>query len=259
MILKKLVFLLITSLVVIGSAGCASKETNGSKGGSNNKTVVFATAPDGGAFSAKDNGKLTGFDVEIVEALAKKEHLKVEWKEMKFSGIIPALQSKQIDGAAAAITIRDDRKAVTDFTDPYFKSGLVLVVKKDSPIKGLQDLKGKTIVAKQGTSGLEKANQLAKEYGAKVKILEDEPTLYMDVETGGSDALINDFPFVLEKINSGTAGNLKIIGDKLTGEDYGIAITKGNDELLKGFNKSLKEMKKDGEYQTIYDKYFGKK
>jgi polar amino acid transport system substrate-binding protein len=218
---------------------------------------VFATAPDGGAFSSKENGKLKGFDIEIVETIAKKENLSVDWKEMKFSGIIPALQSKQIDGAAAAITIRDDRKAVTNFTDSYFKSGLVLVVKKNSSIKGVQDLKGKTIVAKQGTSGLEKANQLATEYGAKVKILEDEPTLYMDVESGGSDALINDFPFVTDKIKSGTAGNLKIVGDRLTGEDYGIAITKGKDDILNKFNKRLQEMKQNGEYQAIYDKYFG--
>ncbi|WP_231603664.1 basic amino acid ABC transporter substrate-binding protein [Bacillus sp. FJAT-27231] len=245
------------SAVILSMIGCSSQEKSGAAEESANNVLVFATAPDGGAFSEKKDGELVGFDIEIVESLAKKADFKVEWKEMKFNGIIPALQSKQIDGAAAAITIRDDRKAVVDFTDSYFDSGLVLVVKKGSAIKTAEDLKGKTIVAKQGTTGLEKAQELAAKYGANVKILEDEPTLYMDVEKGGSDALVNDFPFVAEKINSGTAGDLEIIGEKLTGEDYGIAIAKGNEEVVKKFNQHLKEMKENGEYQAIYDKYFG--
>jgi glutamine transport system substrate-binding protein len=176
---------------------------------------------------------------------------------MKFNGIIPALQAKQVDAAVAAITIRDDRKQVVNFTDPYFDSGLVLVTKKDSPIAKLEDLKGKTIVAKQGSSGLAKAKELADKYGAKVKILEDEATLYMDVQKGGSDALVNDFPFVAGKIKSGTAADLHIVGDKLTGEQYGIAINKNQKELLDKFNKDLAEMKKNGEFKKIYDKYFG--
>lgn len=251
---KILVSLVIGCLTAFGLAGCGAKDT----GGNANNTLVFAVAPDGGAFSSRDgSGKLTGFDIELVESLAAKDNYKVEWKEMKFNGIIPALQAKQVDGAAASITIRDDRKQVTNFTDPYFESGLVMVVKKDSPIKSVDDLKDKTIVAKQGTSGLEKANELAKEKGAKVKILEDEATLYMDVEAGGSDVLINDFPFVANKIKSGTAANLQIVGDKLTGEEYGIAIAKGKEDILEKFNKHLKEMKENGEYKKLYDKYFG--
>ncbi|RNB57771.1 basic amino acid ABC transporter substrate-binding protein [Brevibacillus gelatini] len=251
---KHWISFVVSCLTAISLVGCGSQET----GGSTNDTLIFAVAPDGGAFSSRDSsGKLTGFDIELVESIAAKENLKVEWKEMKFNGIIPALQAKQVDGAAASITIREDRKAVTNFTDPYFDSGLVMVVKKDSPISSIDDLKDKTIVAKQGTSGLEKANELAKEKGAKVKILEDEATLYMDVEAGGSDVLINDFPFVANKIKSGTAANLKIVGDKLTGEEYGIAIAKGKEDLLEKFNKHLKEMKENGEYQKLYDKYFG--
>jgi polar amino acid transport system substrate-binding protein len=250
--------LAVTCLTAVGLVGCGAKEAP-TQSQPENKTVVFATAPDGGAFSARDkNGKLTGFDIELVESIAKKENLNVDWKEMKFSGIIPALQAQQVDGAAAAITIRDDRKKVTNLSDPYFDAGLVLIVKKDSPIKSVNDLKDKTIVAKQGTSGLEKANELAKEHGAKVKVWEDEATLYMDVELGGSDALINDFPFIAAKIKSGTAANLKIVGEKLTGEQYGIAIAKGKEDLLEKFNKHLKEMKENGEYKQLYEKYFGK-
>jgi glutamine transport system substrate-binding protein len=247
--------LVISCLTAITLVGCGASNTGGS---ADENTLIFAVTPDGGAFSEKDSaGNLVGFDIEIVEALAAKNNYKVEWKEMKFNGIIPALQAKQVDGAAAAITIREDRKAVTNFTDPYFESGLVMVVKADSPIASVDDLKDKTIVAKQGSSGLDKANELAKEKGAQVKVLEDEPTLYMDVEAGGSDVMINDFPFVASKMKADKDSNLKIVGDKLNGEDYGIAIAKGKEDVLEKFNKSLKEMKDNGEYKKIYDKYFG--
>ncbi|MEH6942982.1 transporter substrate-binding domain-containing protein [Bacillus sp. JJ722] len=264
--MKRLSFVVALALLVFSLVGCGNSNTTSSGSGDSNSdknenkkdVVIFATTPDGGAFSAKDkDGKLVGFDIEIVETLAKKENLQVEWKEMKFNGIIPALQAKQIDGAAAAITIRDDRRKVTNFTDSYFESGLVLVTKKDSSIKSFEDLKGKTIVAKQGSSGLQKAQELAKKYDSNVKVLEDEPTLYMDVEAGGSDALVNDLPFVLDKMNSGTGNKLKMIGDKLTGEEYGIAISKDNEDLLNKFNKHLAEMKSNGEYDKMYKKYFG--
>jgi glutamine transport system substrate-binding protein len=264
--MKKISVLTVSGILVMSLMGCGTAEQTSTQSSPSNQTstntdqtVVFATSPDTPPFGYKENGKLTGFDTELVETIAQKEHLKVQWKEMKFDGIIPALQSKQVDGAVAAITIRDDRKQVTNFTDPYFDSGLVLVVKKDSPIQKLEDLKGKTIVAKQGSSGLMKAKELAAKYGANVKILEDEATLYMDVEKGGADALINDFPFVATKIKSGTASDLKIVGDKLTGEEYGIAIAKGKEDLLQKFNKDLQEMKQDGEYQKLYEKYFGSK
>lgn len=252
---KKLGFALLAGTLALSLAGCGDKEET--KDGK--EKVTFATAPDTAPFTYKDSGKLTGFDIEIIEAIAKAEDLDVEWKEMKFSGIIPALQSKQVDGAVAAITIRDDRKEVVDFVDPYFESGLAVVASEKSGIKKLEDLKGKTIVAKQSSSGLEKAKELAEKYGAKVKILEDEATLYMDVQKGGADALVNDEPFVKYKINSGTADGLTIIGEKLTTEDYGIAITKGNKELVETFNEGLEELKESGEYDKLYEEYFGAK
>jgi polar amino acid transport system substrate-binding protein len=255
--MKKVGLTLLSCALLFGAAGCAQKEDKTKETSKKQETIVVATAPDSAPFTYKENGKLTGFDAELIEALAKKEDVKVQWKEMKFNGIVPALQSKQVDAAVAAMTINDERKKVVNFADPYFESGLVLVTKEDSAIKKLEDLKGKTIVAKQGSSGLAKAQELATKYGAKVKILEDEATLYMDVQKGGSDALINDFPFVAAKIKSGTAADLHMVGEKLTGEQYGIAITKDNKELLEEFNKDLKEMKDNGEYKKLYEKYFG--
>ncbi|ODG93147.1 MULTISPECIES: transporter substrate-binding domain-containing protein [Bacillaceae] len=248
----------LSSVLALALTGCGKADSiKVGQDGQKTHKLVFATTADGGAFGNLENGKFTGFDIDVVESIAKKEGYTIEWKDMKFDGIIPSLKTKQIDGAAAAITIRDDRKAVTNFTDSYFESGLVLVVKDGSSIKDVSDLKGKTIVAKNGTSGLEKANELAKKYGAKVKILEDEPTLYLDVQNGQSDALINDYPFVADKMKSGTAKGLKIVGERLTGEDYGIAIAKNEPKVLKDFNEGLKELKEDGTYDKLHKQYFG--
>src|SRR5690606_30747524 len=125
----------------------------------------------------------------------------VEWKIMKFDGIIPALQANQVDAAVSAIGIREDRLEVVDFSDPYFESGLSLVTLEDSDIKEEADLEGKTIVAKQGTASLNLANELSEKYNGEVTKLHDDSTMYMELENGNADAVINDYPSVAYKIN----------------------------------------------------------
>jgi glutamine transport system substrate-binding protein len=260
--LKKLVATSIIGLLALGLTGCGNPmDSNAHKMDmSKPYKATFAVINDYPPFEYKDNGKLTGFDVELINAIAKKENMQVEWKEMKFDGIIPALQAKQVDGAISAITINDQRKQVVDFANTYFKSGLSLVVKKDSSIQKLEDLKGKVIVAKQGTTGLNKARDLATTYGATVKVLQNDTDLYLNVESGNADATINDFPGAAFKIKvDGDKSKLRILGDKLTGEDYGIAITKGNSDLLTMINDGLKKLQDSGEFNLLYDKYFGAK
>lgn len=255
--IKKIVSIAIVGVVTLSLFGCGSK-TEQATTASTSKKITVASINDYPPLEFKKDGKLVGFDVELVKAIAQKEGLEIEWKEMKFDGIIPALQSKQIDVAVSGITIRDDRKKVVDFTNPYLQSGLSLIVKKDSTINKLEDLKGKTIAAKQGTTGLDKAKELADKYGAKVKILQDDTALYLDVETGNSDATINDFSGAAYKIKiDGDKSKLRLLGEKLTGEDYGIAVTKGNKELVDKFNKGLQELKDSGEYKKLVDSYFG--
>ena len=258
---KVLMLAVIVLLVSLSLAGCGgSKDTAGNEGSQApaKDKVTFAVINDYPPFEYKDNGKLTGFDVELIEAIAKQQNFEVEWKEMKFDGIIPALQGNQVDGAVSAITIRPDRAEVVNFATPYFKSGLSLVVRKDNAIQKMEDLKDKTIVAKQGTTGLEKARELAEQYGAKVKVLQDDTALYLEVETGNSDATINDFPGAAYKIKiDGEKSNLRIFGEKLTGEDYGIAISKSNTELLEKVNTGLKAIQENGEFDKLYAKYFG--
>jgi polar amino acid transport system substrate-binding protein len=249
----------VISLLALAVVGCSSSLDAGTGGqASDGNKITVAVINDYPPFGFKKDGQLTGFDVELMNAIAKNEKLEIDWKEMKFDGLIPALQAKQIDAAISAITIRDDRKQVVDFTEPYFRSGQSLVVNKDSSVQKLEDLKGKTIVATQGAAGLMAANDLATKYGANVKILKESAALFLEVETGNSEGLVNDFPGVAYKINvDGEQSKLRLVGDPITVEDFGIAVVKGNKELLDKLNKGLQTIKENGEYEKLFDTYFG--
>ncbi|OLO26276.1 hypothetical protein BTR23_23670 [Alkalihalophilus pseudofirmus] len=259
--------LLSTFITVLGACGAAEEAPDPDVTGEDPveqeetaevEQVTFGVVQDYPPFEYIDEDReLTGYDVELVEAIAEKENLEVDWNIMNFDGIIPALQAQQIDGAVAAITIREDRKEVVDFTDPYFESGLSLVVKEDSHIEKIEDLDGANIAAKQGTTSLEQAREFAEQYNGDVMVFSEDAALYMSVESGNADALINDYPSVAYKIRmDGEDSVLRIVGERLTGEDYGIAIAKGNEELLKKFNRGLQTLRDSGEFQEIYDRYF---
>jgi glutamine transport system substrate-binding protein len=261
---KKNPFLLATcGLAVLGLVGCgaqanvnASASTSAAQSGS--KTITVATINDYPPFEYQKNGQLDGFDIELLQDAAKAENLKVDWKVMKFDGIIPALQANQVDAAISAITIRPDRAQVVNFASPYFDAGLSLVVKKGSSIQSVSDLKGKTITAKQGTTGLAEAQKLAKQYGAKVSIVQDDASLYLAVDSGQADAMIEDYPGVAYKIKTdGDNSKIQIVGDRLTTEQYGIAVSKSNTTLLNELNDGLKKLQADGEYTKLHTEYFG--
>ncbi|QHS23745.1 transporter substrate-binding domain-containing protein [Virgibacillus sp. MSP4-1] len=261
--LKKLVMMTLVGIIAFVLAGCGSDEANSDasadSGDSGNakEEITVAVVQDYPPFEYKVDEELTGFDVELVEAVAEKADLSVNWKIMKFDGIIPALQANQVDAAVSAIGIREDRLEVVNFSDPYFESGLSLVTLKDSAIESEEDLEGKTIVAKQGTSSLKLANKLAEQYNSEVTKLQDDATMYMELENGNADALINDYPSVAYKIKQdGDESQFRLVGDKYPSEDYGIAISKGSEGLVEKINTGLQELKDSGEFDELYNQYF---
>ncbi|MBU9721468.1 MULTISPECIES: transporter substrate-binding domain-containing protein [Bacillaceae] len=220
--------------------------------------ISVAVVQDYPPFEYMEDGELTGFDVDIIEAIAAEENLIVNWEIMRFDAIIPALQADQMDAAVSAIAIREDRAEVVDFSNPYFESGLSLVVPTDSHINSLEDLEGATIVAKQGTSSLELANELAEEYNGDVRIFQEDAIMYMEITSGNADAVINDYPSAAYKIaTDGEDSDIRIVGDRMTGEDYGIVVSKGADGLVEIMNSGLSKLFETGKYDDIYDQYFG--
>ncbi|SIO72367.1 amino acid ABC transporter substrate-binding protein, PAAT family [Burkholderia sp. GAS332] len=215
--------------------------------------AILTTAPP---FEYKDGAELKGFEVDLLQAIAAKEDLKLQYVEMKFEGMIPALQSHQVDVAAAGFFTTNARKAVLDFSSPHYRQGNVLATSISSPIRSFTDLKGATILAKKGAASVPVADKLAVQYGAHVKVLNDEPSMYMDVATGQSQALVNDSAVIAYKIKiDGAHASLRQVGAVLEEQDVAFAFPKGS-ALTKKFNEGLQKIKQNGEYKTIYSRYF---
>jgi glutamine transport system substrate-binding protein len=247
-------FLILTLFI----AACGSKATSGEKTDSEKvyKVGVDTTYPP---FEYKDGNEYKGIDIDLINAIAKNQNFKIELNPMDFGGIIPAMQANQLDVAIAGMSITDDRKKVVDFSTPYFDAGLTVVVKKDnSTTKSVNDLKGKTVAVKKGTTGAKFAQDNASKLGINVVQFNDSPAMFQEVSNGNADALIEDYPVISYAIAQKDLG-LKIVGDRLNGDQYGIAVLKGqNKDLLEKINKGLAELKKDGTYDKIVKTYLAK-
>ena len=207
-------------------------------------------------FEFKDpaTGTHTGFDVELWDAIAKKIGAEYALQPMDFSGIITGLQSNQLDVGIAGITIKPERAKVVDFSDGYYNSGLLILVKKDNnSVKDIADLKGKIIATKLSTSSAD----FAKSANAKeVKLYPNNDAMFMELMTGGADAVIFDSPVIADFMRKAGKGQVKVVGPLYNGQKYGIAFPKGSDLVAK-VNAALKDLRKDGTYRELYVKWFG--
>lgn len=225
-----------------------------------NKKYIISTDAKYAPFEFEKDGKYTGIDIEILEAIAKLEGFQYDLKPMDFKGIIPALTSNQIDGAIAGMGITEDRKKTLDFSEPYFESGLIMVAKVDNTsIKNLDDLKGKTFAVKKGTSGSKFAEDNKDKYGATIKYFDDSPSMFQEVINGNADVAMEDYPVIGYMLSLDSNPKLKMVGEKLEKNNYGFAVNKGkNTELLSKFNAGLKKIKENGDYDKIINKYIKK-
>ncbi len=232
---------------------CATVATAAESAGGKTSIVVGAdtTFPP---FETEVNGKVSGFDIDMISAIAKAEGMTITLKTMPFNGIIPSLQAGSIDAAVAGITIKKSRMQNVDFSDAYYKSGLSVLVKSDSKIKSFADLKGHVVATKKATSSVDymTAHGINPEY---IKQFQDIDTAYQALATGGADAVVFDNPV---NVNFKTSHpGMKVVGDLLTGEYYGIAVSKKDPTLAGRINDGLAKIKKSGEYHQLFVKYFG--
>ncbi len=255
--MKKVMVLLCALMMLIGAAGCGSTSTNSTGKTTDKKELVVGTEPSFAPFEFPDkqSGELTGFDIELIRALGKRAgYEKVTIKGMGFDALIPALDTGNIDVAIAGMSITDARKQKVNFTDPYYESGLMTIVRKDNDsIKGLDDLKGKTIAVQLGTTGAEAAGKIQ---GATVKTFDTSDTACLELKNGGADAVISDLPVLQYFLKQGGNAYAKPVGEPKKSDLYGIATARKNKGLCDKLNKALQDMKKDGEYQKLYDKWF---
>jgi polar amino acid transport system substrate-binding protein len=204
-------------------------------------------------------GQLTGFDVELVRAMAAQLGAAAEFKTTPFDAIIPALAAGNCDMVASATTITEERRQKVAFTQPYFDADQSLLIRAADKerYKTLADLQGKTIGVQSGTTGetYAKAHTPA---GAKVKDFPGADDLFNALTSGDIDAVLQDFP--VNKYRALQAGEQFAVTETFkTGEQYGFAVAKDNDKLVAALDAALAKLREGGGYETIYKAWFGDK
>jgi len=203
-------------------------------------------------YKGKD-GKYTGFDIELWAEIAKRIGVEYELKPMDFNGLIPGLTTGNLDVALAAIFIKSAREEKIDFSHPYFRAGLkVMVQVSNKDIKSPADLKGKVVAVKLGTATVEYVETLG---AKKVVKFPNIDQAYLEVVTGGADAAMHDTPNVLYYIKTAGNGKVKAVGPDVKAAQYGIAFPQGS-ALRDKVNVALLQMMEDGGYAKLYKKWF---
>lgn len=207
-------------------------------------------------FEFKQGEHYVGFDIDLWAAVARELKLNYTLKPMDFGGIIPALQTKNIDLALAGITITDERKKAVEFSNGYYTSGLLVMINTDNTtIKDIDDLNGKVVAVKSSTGSVDYAKQHINT--THLRQFPNIDNAYMELGTKRADAVLHDTPNILYFIKKTGAGRFKTVGDSLEAQQYGIAFPKGNDELRIKVNGALKNLHDNGTYNEIYKKWFG--
>ncbi|MDZ7856567.1 MAG: basic amino acid ABC transporter substrate-binding protein [Sphaerotilus sp.] len=208
--------------------------------------------------SQNEKGEIVGFDIEVVSAVAQKAGIEVKFVNTPWEGIFNNLAQGDRDLLVSAITITDERKQTMDFSAPYFDAQQLIAVKADSKIAKFDDLKKLKVGVQTGTTGDEVVTKLLGKTSTAVKRFESTPLALKELESGGVDAVVADNGVVIHYVANNTGAQFKTVSDtSFTPEQYGIAVKKGNAELLEKINKGLADVKADGTYDKIYAQYFG--
>jgi ABC-type amino acid transport substrate-binding protein len=242
---------LMATLAACGGGG------GGGGGGAEDITVASDIAYP--PFEFNQGGEPTGFDIDLMDEIAERANLQVEYENVRFDSIIQGLGSNQYDAAISAMTITPEREEQIDFSEPYFNADQSLLVQSDSPIKSVDDIGDATVGVQIGTTGAAKAKEFKQQgkISGEIRTFDTITDAFPALENGQVDAIINDLPVSLVRANQ-SDGTLKVVQNIPTGEKYGIAFPEDSD-LREPVNKALQEIKDDGTYAKIYEKWIGQK
>lgn len=255
--MKKILGLTLILLLAIGIlAGCGGAGNTDEEPSEEAKVYNIATDTTFAPFEFQNEaGEYVGVDIEILAAIAEDQGFEYELNPLGFTAAVAALESNQTDGVIAGMSITADRQKKYDFSAPYYDSGVVMAIAADNDtIKSYDDLKGKKAAVKTGTEGATFAESIKDQYGFELVYFDESPLMYEDVKTGNSAACFEDYPVIGYGITQGNG--LKMVTDMEKGSSYGFAVLKGkNTELLEMFDAGLKNIRDNGTYQEILDKY----
>lgn len=206
-------------------------------------------------FEFEEGGEYTGFDMDLMRAIAEGLELEMQVQDVGFDGLQSGavLAAGQCDIAASAMTITEDREENLDFSEPYYDSKQSLLVPAGSDITGIDDLSGTSVAVQQGTTGAAYARENVPD-DAEIVAFPSDAELYQAIQSGNVDAVLQDLPVNLDHTEG---GQFEIVEEFDTDEQYGFAVAEeGQDNLLEAVNEQLAELRDNGEYQEIYDQYF---
>lgn len=245
------IFMIIFSLIL--SLSCNNK-TNSSESVENTEDKIIYVGIDAAfpPFGYLDNGNIAGFDYDIMSEIAKLTDMKVEFNQMQFAGLLPALQTKKIDVIIAGMTVTEERKEFVNFSETYYVSSQVILVHRDNnDITNFDNLEGKNVGTVIGTTG-------------DVVMTENEKVNTKKFDTGAQAVLslkekkIDAIVFDKEPCKNFAKYNeeIKLIDSDSVQEDYAIAVRKEDTSLLENINRGISIIMTNGTYESLIEKNF---
>jgi len=242
--MKKILWIAVMAVLVASSLllGCSS----------GSEKIRVATDATWKPFEyVDDNKQIVGFDIDVMNAIAEKENLDIEFVDVPFDPLLAGMAQGTYDCAISSITITADRQKDMLFSDPYFVAGQMVVVQKsNTTILGINTITG-NIGAQIGTTG---ASEVEKVTGATLKTYDEIGLAFQDLMNGQINAVVCDNP-VAQGYVSKNPDKLKTVGGLFTSENYGIAVAKGKTELLEKINAGIKAIKADGLIEELSAKW----
>lgn len=199
--------------------------------------------------------EIVGYDIDLFNAIAEKANLEIEFINTPFDSVLSGMGTCQFDAAISAMTITEERKKSFDFSDPYINAGQVVVVQLASTITSKDGLVGKVVGAQLGTTGEIEAKAIA---NTTVKPYDTVDLAFLDLANGQIDAVIADYPTALGFVAK-SPDKIKAVGEVFTDESYGIAVCKGNTELVEKINAALKQLVDEGKLVELEEKWLAAK
>jgi polar amino acid transport system substrate-binding protein len=210
--------------------------------------------------SQNEKGEIVGFDIDLIKAVAAKAGFEIKIVNTPWEGIFNTLAQGDRDLLVSAITITEERRQTVDFSAPYFDAHQLIVVKEASKVAKFDDLKKLKVGVQTGTTGDEVVSKLLGKTSTSVRRFESTPLALKELESGGVDAVVADNGVVVNYVTNNPAAKFRMVNDTaFQPEQYGIAVRKGNAELLGKVNQALADLKADGSYDKLYASYFGAK
>ena len=202
-----------------------------------------------------EDKELAGYDIDLMNAIADAAGFEVEFQNTAWDGIFAGLGTGEYDAVISSVTITEDRQKTMDFSEPYINAGQVLIVQQSTAgVETLEDLVGERVGAQIGTTG---AFEVDKVDGVELSTYDELGLAIEDLANGRIAGVVADTPIAADYVlqNDEYSDTLKIVGEPFTEEFYGIAVEKGNDEVLALINEGLAQVKDEGIPEQLEDKW----